>query len=253
MEISLESARQLASFIATAYIANVQNEERDGLCDLATIPSYGFRLELSLAGEGTWSFDDIGFVETAGSSSRPDPNDRRYGIAGYMPETALVKPNDPLHKIDAFVKLWKVSLPTLYEDLGDQDRWAQLERFKSLIADTPALRGAVQKALCDRVDANFLRKLTENVHDWLSQGHASLVILCDQSGALSVGRDGVVALGYVPSLTQSLKLKRLVHGFTHMGPCTFPSPLTLFLAPPRFGRRLLACRRFLLGGDCGRG
>jgi len=128
MEISLDSARQLASFIATAYMANVQNEEGDGLCELATTPSYGFRLELSLAGDGTWSFDDtcIESVETAGSSSKPDPNDRRHGIAGYMPETALVKPNDPLHKIDAFVELWNVSLPPLYEDLGDQDRWAQL-------------------------------------------------------------------------------------------------------------------------------
>ena len=174
MEISLESARQLASFIARAYIANVQNEEGYGLCDLATTPSYGFSLELSLAGDGTWSFDSIEFVETAGSSSRPNPNDRRYGIAGYMPETALVKPSDPLHKIDAYVELWNVSLPPLYEDVDDQDRWAQFERFKSLISDTPALRGAVQKALCDRVDEHFFKELVGTVHDWLSRGHASL-------------------------------------------------------------------------------
>lgn len=177
MEISLESARQLATCITSAYIAKVQDEEGYGLHELATTPSYGFFLELSLSGDGTWSFDDttIEFVETAGSSSRPDADDLRSGIAGYMPETALVKPDDPLHKIDALAKLWGVSLPPMHEELGDHDRWRQFERFKSLIAENQDLQGNVQAALLSRVDDDFGDELHESVCRWLSRGYGNLV------------------------------------------------------------------------------
>lgn len=107
MEIELKSAGRLASRIASAYIAKVQDEEGDGLCDLATTSSYGFCLELSLSSDGVWSFDDtdIKFVETEEAApARTLPI--RFGIMGYMPETAFVKPNDPVRKIDALVKLW---------------------------------------------------------------------------------------------------------------------------------------------------
>lgn len=179
MEITLDSVRQLTTCITSAYIAKVQDEEGYGLYELATTPSYGFSLELSLSGDGTWSFDDtsIKFEETAGSSSRPDAGDLSSGIAGYMPETALVKPDDPLHKIDALVKLWGVSLPPMreHEELGDQDRWRQFERFKSLVAGKKDLKGRVQAALLNRVDDDFCDELHESVRRWLSQGYGNLV------------------------------------------------------------------------------
>lgn len=177
MEISLKSARKLSSRIASAYIAKVQDEESYGLLELATTSSYGFRVELSLSSAGIWLFDEtsIDFVETAGCITDPNAGDFYHGIAGYMPETALVKPDDPLHKIDSLVKLWGASLPSLYEkDLGDQDRWGQFERFRALIVDNPGLQGKVQEALLDRVDKNFGDQLHDSVRRWLEQGYKTL-------------------------------------------------------------------------------
>lgn len=174
--MNLRSSEQLASRIASAYIAKVQGEQGDKLCKLAVTPSYAFCLELSLSGNGVWSFDDmaIEFVETVGSGFQPDASDRRLGIAGYMPETALLKPSDPIRSIDALVELWGVPLPHMDKALGEQDRCAPFERFKALIADNPDLQATIQDALLDRVDKEFRDELLRSVHHWLKSGHEAL-------------------------------------------------------------------------------
>ena len=170
---NLRRGGQLAQHIEYQFRAELERASGWGLCDAATSANLGVRLEMTLSGNSCWSID-IQFIETSGSRAKHNEKDRDLDMAIYMPDTALVKSSSPTEHIDFFLTLWGVQLAVEEDELDDKDPWGRLERFKSLIVETPSLWPAVRLAILERLDAEFQSELLESADEWLRRGYTTL-------------------------------------------------------------------------------
>lgn len=176
MQLINITAEQLGRLIADEYRSWLTTAEDHELVDAAANLKLGVSLEWVNADDaGTADNLLIYIITTSGTREFPHRSDDAPDFAGYLPYWPLVGITNSDEDIDDVLQEWGVELPAEEdEEVEEDDPTVRIDRFTTLIWDTPALWPQVRTSLANRIDGDVLSYFEQFASEWLDAEEAKI-------------------------------------------------------------------------------